>query len=105
MNDEHASRAPRSSFIVSNRIFLRIFLLQLYPQPRPRHISMQRAVARGDEAVEEHGFDSGVIEEVLEVAHRQERAAEGGVEGRGAMRGERDALGLAQRRGLEEAGD
>src|SRR5438105_12365887 len=106
MKDEGARL--HSAFILQSSLHavpLSINFLELYPEPVPRHIRVQRAVARRDEAVEEHGLDPDVIEKVFEMADGQQRAAERGVQRRRAVRRELDVLRLAYRRGLDEAGD
>src|SRR5579859_1567839 len=85
-------------------IALRIARLQLHADARPRQIGMNRTPARRSESVEQHRFDPHMVEKVFEMAHRQQRAAEVRVQGRGAMRGERHGPRLADRTRLDETG-
>src|ERR1051325_3204270 len=66
---------------------------------------MDRAVDGRDEAVEVARLDADVVEEVLDVPQRQERAGGMRVQRRRAVRGERRAPRLAECRRFEEAGD
>src|SRR4051812_5116001 len=85
---------------------LRVLVLEFQPVPRTGWVRAKNPLEGGGGAVEEHGFDSGVVVEILEVPELGgDRTAGMQVQRRGAVGGERQAECLAERRRLQEARD
>jgi hypothetical protein len=78
----HILLAERGSHSVARGIGV----FERQPQAWTRQVRLQRTVYRGEDAVEEHMFDTGVIVEIFDMPHPRQGTAGMRVQRRPAMR-------------------